>query len=198
MITKNVWQRMWRTSLMAVAAIAIFWGIWYLIAGSIPQITVLQIDAGWKLALPFAVSQMWNSIIIAAILTPLMVLVYSLMPYEKNVKKSDCYISLIIGLGMGVILAFINIRSLSIYPAATISLVLSMAIYRDVFIVSTFAVFLPVVLCIGLINDSITGLIVGLATVAGISTMAGLKYLFEKKKIILEKACRWIWPANAE
>jgi hypothetical protein len=58
MITKNVWQRMWRTSLMAVAAIAIFWGIWYLIAGSIPQITVLQIDAGWKLALPFAVSQM--------------------------------------------------------------------------------------------------------------------------------------------
>jgi hypothetical protein len=76
MIEKTVVKRMRRITFLAMAAIGIFWGIWYLINGSVPQTTELKITEDCQIILPCAISH-WCDIAFAGILTAIIVFIIS-------------------------------------------------------------------------------------------------------------------------
>ena len=55
---------LWRVPLFAALLTALFWGIWYLVAGSVPVVTSVQLSAEETIQLPFAVSR-WTDVLCA-------------------------------------------------------------------------------------------------------------------------------------
>ena len=49
-----------RFSLLAAALAALFWIIWYLAAGSVPEVSEIALAPDEHVALPFAVSRWWD------------------------------------------------------------------------------------------------------------------------------------------
>jgi hypothetical protein len=58
------WQRkkklMFRWSLVSAGAIALFWGIWYLATGSVPEVKSIKMTPDWIITLPFGISRWWD------------------------------------------------------------------------------------------------------------------------------------------
>lgn len=49
-----------RWSLLSAGLIALFWTIWYLITGDVPEVTSLDLWASIEIELPFAISRWWD------------------------------------------------------------------------------------------------------------------------------------------
>ncbi len=53
-------KRTFLWSLASVAAIAAFWAVWHLIAGSVPTVSMLRLTDSWTINLPFSISRWWD------------------------------------------------------------------------------------------------------------------------------------------
>ena len=93
---------MLRWSLLTAGLIALFWTIYYLVAGEVPATSKIV----WVMAhgkqeeiatiLPFAISRWWD-ILIGPIFMPAIIFL------ATKVKKEDMVIGLIVGLGFGLV-----------------------------------------------------------------------------------------------
>lgn len=80
---------MWRVPLSTALIIALFWGIWYLIVGSVPTVTSVQWGK-WTIQLPFAISR-WTDVLFAPIFAFFPVAYFTSMRIatRKESKKSS-------------------------------------------------------------------------------------------------------------
>ena len=53
-------RMLWRIPFVTMVVVALFWGVWWLIAGDVPSVTSLKIMSGTSLTLPFAISRGWD------------------------------------------------------------------------------------------------------------------------------------------
>jgi len=81
--TKKKLQLVFRWALVSALAIAAFWVIWFLVAGSVPEATSLILTHGWNYTLPFGVSRWWD-IITGALWSAVLV---SIVTTEKDRNK---------------------------------------------------------------------------------------------------------------
>ena len=111
MITRERRERLlFRIPLAVAILIALFWLIWYLVAGSIPTTTSIKMTETWTIVLPFAVSRLWD-ILFGAIWTFIIVWIAT----SEKIRKNEALIfGLVVGLGVGlvVLIRFIFSRRL--------------------------------------------------------------------------------------
>jgi len=89
---------LWRTPLIVAILIAIFWGIWYLITGSIPEVTTVKLAGTKNILLPFAMSRLWD-ILFGTIWTFIIVWIATNEKIREYLEPAD----LVIGLGVGLV-----------------------------------------------------------------------------------------------
>jgi len=94
---------MWRASLAAMLVVGAFWGVWYLITGSVPQTTELKMAKDWQITFPFAISRWWD-IAFAGIWSAIIVFVFSKVAILA-IKKDNLGVGLVFTLGYGLMLS---------------------------------------------------------------------------------------------
>jgi len=52
-----------RWSILTACLVAMFWTIWYLIAGYVPVVASIKITPNWVYVLPFNISRWWDVLI---------------------------------------------------------------------------------------------------------------------------------------
>jgi hypothetical protein len=67
---------LWRIPLVVAILFAIFWGIWYLVAGEVPVVTQISFGTLGAIQLPFAVSCFWD-IVFAPIWAIVLILLFT-------------------------------------------------------------------------------------------------------------------------
>ena len=83
---------LWRWPLVTFIVFALFWGIWYFVAGSVPATESVKLTITESWTLPFAVSRWWDLLFGPAYV--LAILVFR----HPEVQKDDEFV---IGLGLG-------------------------------------------------------------------------------------------------
>ena len=58
---------LWRWPLVTFIVFALFWGIWYFVAGSVPATESVKLTITESWTLPFAVSRWWDLLIFAGL-----------------------------------------------------------------------------------------------------------------------------------
>ena len=97
MLNKTVWKRTWRCSLISMITMTIFWYVWYLIAGNVPEVKTVKMTDDWTFVLPFTVSRLWD-IVFTGIWTAIIILIIS----NERCKKENLGFGLVVGLGFGL------------------------------------------------------------------------------------------------
>ena len=87
-----------RWSLVTAGLITLFWTGWYLVNGSVPVVTSIQMTPNWTVALPFSISRWWD-VPIGPIWSSILILFFT----NKQVRKGDLVIGLIFGLVSGLV-----------------------------------------------------------------------------------------------
>lgn len=95
-----------RWSIITTGAIALFWGIWYLVAGSVPELAEIKWDKETTYQLPFAISRWWD-VMFAPIWTA--IIVWAAMVLKSKTTKihnlsGDLTLGLVVGLGGGLLM----------------------------------------------------------------------------------------------
>jgi len=85
---------MLRWSLVTGGLIALFWAIYYLIAGSVPTVTSIKMTETWTLSSPLGISRWWD-ILIGPIWS--IIIIYLLTKFKD--EDDD----LVVGLGAGLV-----------------------------------------------------------------------------------------------
>ncbi|HLD27367.1 MAG TPA: hypothetical protein VJB39_00770 [Patescibacteria group bacterium] len=93
-------QLMLRWSLVTGGLIALFWVIYYLIAGSVPTVTSMKVTD--TLSLPFGISRWWD-ILIGPIWSIIIIYLFT----KLKGKDGDLVAALVAGLGFGLIFGLI-------------------------------------------------------------------------------------------
>jgi len=101
------WKRrkklMLRWSILTAVLIALFWTIYYLIAGSVPVITSIKMTPDSTLALPFAISRWWD-----ILLGPIFSCIFVLLFTSRKIKGEMMVPGLIFGLVVGLICGLVG------------------------------------------------------------------------------------------
>jgi len=87
-----------RWSLVTGGLIALFWAVWYLIAGDVPVTNSIKMIKEWPIIFPFGVSRWWD-ILIGPIWSTIIIF---LLTSEKLKGGKDLAICLVAGLGTGL------------------------------------------------------------------------------------------------
>lgn len=104
------YKLMFRWSLLTTGLIALFWTIWYLIAGSVPTITSIKMTDTWTYFLPFGISRWWD-ILIGPIWSTIIILLLTTF----KVKDDDWPAGLVFGLAFGLVVLIKAIVRLSFW-----------------------------------------------------------------------------------
>ncbi|MEK7516685.1 MAG: hypothetical protein AAB562_03755 [Patescibacteria group bacterium] len=127
-----------RWALISAAATAIFWAVWHLVAGEVPEVASLALAPGWTLPLPLEVSRWWDVPVTAlgalVIFTLLTSTTFNSQERFKLVSSllGGALLGLGLSLGNQFIPAFAGILPLSAFVAAlTLSIVMSADIVAD-------------------------------------------------------------------
>lgn len=93
---------LWRVPLVIAIITFLFWGTWWLIAGSVPEITAIKWTKTESLSLPFAVSRWWDTLFV-----PLGAWIIAFLFSSKRINKNenlgfDLGVGLIVGLGISL------------------------------------------------------------------------------------------------
>lgn len=102
MIAKKRMELIWRWSLVTGGLIALFWAIWYLIAGEVPVLTNLKMTEEWTLVLPFGISRWWDTLI-GPIWSTLLILLFT----SQRVRENEGLVGLVFGLGYSLVFGLV-------------------------------------------------------------------------------------------
>lgn len=91
-----------RWSIVTAGTIGLFWTIWYLITGSVPAVTRIEISENWTYVLPFSVSRWWD-ILFGPIWSTTIILFFNNKIMEKDVRLTDFILGLAFGPGLGLV-----------------------------------------------------------------------------------------------
>ncbi|MEK7582095.1 MAG: hypothetical protein AAB488_02090, partial [Patescibacteria group bacterium] len=91
---------MWRWSLVLTIAIAMFWAIWYAIAGDVPFFTEIRLTPEIVWILPFAIARPWLDVIAMPVWA---VIAAFLFGNKSSVFSGDLYVGLGFGLVFGLV-----------------------------------------------------------------------------------------------
>lgn len=95
----------WRWSAVTATVIALFWAVWYWVAGSVPVTTSIKIIEAWTINLGFGISRWWD-ILIGPIWSTIIILFFTsekIKEIEENKDSSfDLSTGLVIGLFTGL------------------------------------------------------------------------------------------------
>jgi len=89
---------MGRWSFVTGGTIALFWTIWYLVAGEVPTVHSLKITENWTLEFPFEVSRWWD-VLIGPIWSIFLILLFT---NKEIIENNEPPPSLIFGLAIGL------------------------------------------------------------------------------------------------
>jgi hypothetical protein len=167
MKTEKKYTLMWRWSLITAGAIALFWTVWYLCAGSVPVVDSVKMSSNWTLELPFKISRWWD-VLIGPIWS---VLLISLFTSGREESKFDLVDGLAGGLviGLGGSLAFGLLLGLAFGLAGSLAFGLLFGLASGLAsglafgLAGSLAFGLPFGLAFGLAFGLVFGLAVGLA-----------------------------------
>ncbi len=181
---------MFRWSIVTAAAIALFWTIWYLVAGNVPEVSSCKMTPDWTVVLPFAVSRWWD-----VLLGPVYsILVILLVTSERIRKNEDVAFALDVVLGAGLIaglsagLIFGPGAGLIFGPGVGLGVGLAVGLIAGL----AYGLFAGLVfgLGVGLGVGLGAGLVFGLVFGLGVGLVVGLKYLFSSQ--FLSAVGRWL------
>jgi len=100
MDTEKMKKLMVRWSVLTAGVIALFWGAWYLITGSIPVVTEIRMASNWTIHLPFGISRL-SDVAVGPIWSTLLIWIFC-KRNEKKEEKEDLVFGLIVGLVFGL------------------------------------------------------------------------------------------------
>ncbi|MDD5043670.1 MAG: hypothetical protein PHD51_03315 [Patescibacteria group bacterium] len=113
-----------RWSILSAAFFALFWGIWYFIAGEVPELTQISLGEGTVYQLPFPISRWWD-ILSALIFTNTIIFV---IKKDPSILVDGLLISLFLGLFFGLIFGLI--LGLAISLICSIIIILFIGLYN--------------------------------------------------------------------
>jgi len=88
-----------RWSIVTTGLIALFWAIWYLVAGKVPVVASIKVNLDWIYILPFGLSRWWDILI-----GPIWSVVGILLLTSQTLKEDeDLFVGLLFGLGFGLV-----------------------------------------------------------------------------------------------
>jgi len=88
-----------RWSIVTTGLIALFWAIWYLVAGKVPIVTSIKVSLDWTCILPFGLSRWWDILI-----GPIWSIIGILLLNSQTLKEDeDLFVGLLFGLGFGLV-----------------------------------------------------------------------------------------------
>jgi hypothetical protein len=176
MKTERKYALMWRWSLITAGAIALFWTVWYLCAGSVPVIASVKMSSNWTLELPFKISRWWD-----VLMGPIWsVLLISLFTSGRIKECEESKFDLVVGLASG--LAF----GLPFGLAGSLAFGLAVGLVFS----------LPFGLVIGLAGSLAFGLAVGLVFSLVTSLAVLIKWVFSRS--FWTSAGNWLLARDKE
>lgn len=159
------WKRtkklMWRWSLISAAFFALFWGVWYLIAGEVPELTQIKWGKGNTYQLPFTISRWWD-ILFAPIWANLIVVSTKKL---SSAQRAEDVIPFFWGMLLSfysIILSSISYNIITTYLFTTILLYYIYIIYNYIMVVGEINISNWL---IGIISGLITSLIIGITVI---------------------------------
>ena len=91
-----------RWSIATGGLIALFWAIWYLIAGEVPTVTGIKMTEDWTYLLPFGISRWWD-ILIGPIWSTALILLF----VDEKRKGRELDIRLVFGRDIGLVFGLV-------------------------------------------------------------------------------------------
>lgn len=170
-------QLMCRWSLVTGVIIALFWGVWYLINGSVPTVTSVRITPDWTIQLPFAISRWWDVLIGPLWSVMLILILTNKRIWDNEDLKAGLVFGLVYGLAFGLAFGL----ALGLFVGLAFGLFVGLALG-------------PIAgLAFGLVSGLVSGLVAGL--VAGL--VFGLAYgLVYGLGFGLGSFVRWIFSSR--
>ena len=163
---------LWRIPLVVAILVAIFWGIWYLIAGEIPAVNQIKWSEDITTQLPFAISRLWD-ILFVFIWAFILVCFFT---QEKIKKNKNLSTRLIAGLSLGLVVGLTISLSIGLVASLIVGLAFGLIAVGDD---------LAIALSLGLGTGLIVGLSIsmGTALIVGpaVGLVVGIKFLFSAK-----------------
>jgi len=173
-------KMMLRWSVATATVIAVFWGIWYLINGSVPVVHEIKMAKDWVIVLPFGISRFWD-VLIGPVYSTAIILLFT----NKSVKKDeDLVAGLAFGLAFGLVVGLAFGLAFGLVAGLIVGLIVGLAFG----LIVGLAFGLVAGLAFGLIVGLAFGLIVGL--VAGL--IVGLKYLIKNLAPVGRSVSSWL------
>ena len=166
-------QALWRIPALIMVITALFWTIWYAIAGNIPEMSAIPMNSDWNLQLPFAVSR-WLDIPCAGIVALALTAIFT--SPRILVDNGQLILGLVFGLFVGLILglAFGLPIELGVGLSYGMIFVLVAALVWGLIFIGIFGVSAGPGYGIGLVLSY--GLIFGLSFIVGTGLVFGLVY----------------------
>jgi len=132
---KRMHEMMFRWSIATFILIAVFWTIWYSVAGTVPSITAVGLTPNYAIQLPFGISRWWDilmtpicSIFLVSLLAGLNYFDEKLFTFERKKEKESDLFFLVIPItfgffgGIALYINFASISNLSFLSLVTISM----------------------------------------------------------------------------
>jgi len=171
---------LWRWPLISTIAISVFWGIWYLIAGSVPIITEIHLAQKIMWTLPFGIPRPYIDIIPMPIFAAIAAYLFTLKYGTCKYLFIFIFIYFVFGLVLGMVLCMgiivVGWPNLAFVLGVIFGLVLG-TVFGFVAILNSDLVF-GLVFCmvtslgVGIVLSSVTGIVLGL----GIGLIFGLVF----------------------
>ena len=174
----------WRWSIISTSVLTLFWFVWYLIVGSVPEASQIVLWPGLTVQLPFPISR-WYDLLLGPIYSYLIVYLLTSKQFKDSLVNEDIVPGLLLVIGAGL---------------------------SGLLVGAFFGLFLGlgVVLVLGLVFGLAFGLVFGLGTGLGTGLAFGLAFwlfaglviliifsiifsiIFVIKKIFCQKTVDWL------
>ena len=171
-----------RIPAVMAAAVALFWGIWYLITGNLPSVSAMTLSQKMTYQLPFVVSRLWD-IPAAAVFAVLGVMIWY---FTEKIEEKEYELSTSATIIILIIAVITPISALS-----TITVLVSTIIFTIIFAIFTLAlaitaekynmaVYMAVCVAMGIVLAFGVGLgtAVVFGGVVGLAALVGLAILY--------------------
>ncbi|MCD4704477.1 hypothetical protein K8R66_00165 [bacterium] len=99
---EDIKKMMMKWSIFSVVAIALFWLVWHLIKGSIPEVTEIRMTESWLIQLPFTVSYDWS-----ILLGPIYFCAFAHLFTNDSFEKKFLVVMFIVGLLISLIIGLL-------------------------------------------------------------------------------------------
>ncbi len=108
-----------RWSLVTAGLTALFWAVWYLIAGEVPVVTGIKMTENWTYVLPFGISRWWD-VLVGPVGSTSIILLLTRKPDEEDKDLGD---GLVFGLVTGLSAILIVVVGVAIVSGSSPELV---------------------------------------------------------------------------